>query len=350
MRFNTFLVSVSVLAAGLSASPVGAEFRRGYIHIVGSGAVVPFASAVGETLAKSKKFPMPRIESTSTGGGVKLFCEGVGGDFPDIVSTSRPLKKKELEECRKGGVDEIIEIKIGYDGLLLAQSKKAPPLDLTRDEVRRALWKWVPDKSGNLTANPNTNWKQVNPAFPDMPIEVLGPGVTSGSHDAFVDMISELKCNTRPWVAEGKTEPTPEMLKKCRTVREDGVFVGGREHDEAVIQQVLTSSSKLAIIDYRALEENRKHLRAVPIDGVEPDQDSIASKRYAGSRPLFLYVKKANVGRTPGLKEYLAEFTSEKAWGTKGYLEKKGLLPAQADERKVYAADAKDLKSMSLPK
>jgi phosphate transport system substrate-binding protein len=335
------------LAAGLgAATPAAAYFQRNYIHIVGSSTVLPYSKAVGEKFAKAKKFHLPRLESTGTSGGIKLFCEGTGGDYPDIVNTSRPLKPKELDECRKAGVTEIVEVKIGYDALVLAQAKQAPPLALTRREARLALAKWVAGRTGQPVPNPNTRWNRINPALPDSPIEIYGPPPSSGTHDAFVDLVSESECRGRPWVEAGKTEPSPELLKKCRAIRDDGVYVEGRENDEDLIEQLSARPGRLALFDYKHLAAHRDRLRAVPIEGVEPDPASIASRRYPGARPLLMYVKADQVGRTPGLKEYLAEFTQEKTWGDKGYLAKLGLIPSPAAERKAYAADAKALKSM----
>jgi phosphate transport system substrate-binding protein len=326
------------LGAGLFSASASAEFHRGYVSIVGSSTVSPYAKAVGERISKAKKLQMPLLQPTGTSGGVKLFCEGLGAESPDIVITARPMKQKERDECRTNGVGEVLELKIGYDGLVLAQSNKAPPLALTRKEARRALFKWIPDDSGKPVLNTYKTWKEINPAFPGTPIEVYGPPPASGTYDAFVDMISDLECKSRPWVENGKSEPSPDMLRKCRSIREDGVYIEGRENDEEFAARLGDSPGKVAIFDYKLLTDNSSRSRAIPIDGVEPDADTIAAKSYAGSRPLFLYVKTANIAGTPGLKDFIAEISSENAWGEKGYLKSLGMIPMPADERATYVA------------
>jgi phosphate transport system substrate-binding protein len=333
----------ALFSAGLFSPSATADFHRGYIAIVGSSTVVPFAKAVGERLSKTKKFQTPLLQSTGTGGGIKLFCEGLGAESPDIVNTSRPMKPKEREECRKNGVGDVLELKIGYDGLVLAQSKKAPPLALTRKEVRLALTKWVADPSGKLVANPYKTWKDINPALPDTPIEIYGPPVASGTYDTLLDLISELECKGRPWTTDGKSEPAPDMLRKCRSIREDGAYIEGRENDEDHVPRLTDSPTKVAILNYKLLSEHADRLRAIPIDGVEPTYETIANKTYVGSRPLYLYIKTANIAGTPGLKEYIADFASEQTWGEKGYLKPIGLIAMSPDERATYTAEVKAL-------
>lgn len=341
MRKNA-LALAALVGAGMFSATVSAEFHRGYILIVGSSAVAPYTKAVGERLAK-KRFQTPLTQATGTNGGIKLFCEGLDVESPDIVATSRPMKAKERDECRTHGVGDVLELKIGYDALVLAQSKKAPPLALTRKEARLALSKWVADASGKLVLNPNKNWSDINPSFPASPIEIYGPPMVSGTADAFVDMLADLECKGQPWSVDGKTEPTVDMLKKCRALREDGAYIEGRENDEDLAAGLGAKPGKVAIFDYRLLSENAAHSRAIPIDGVEPDQYAIASKAYPGTRPLFLYVKQANIGVTPGLKEFVAEAASENAWGDKGYLKSLGLIVLPSDERATQTADIKAL-------
>jgi phosphate transport system substrate-binding protein len=331
------LARAALFSAVLLSVSASAEFQRGYIYTVGSSTVLPYAKAVGERLAKARKLQVPLQQSTGTGGGIKLFCEGANGETPDIVSASRPMKEKERQECRTHGVRDILEVKIGYDGLVMAQAKNSPPLSLTRKEARAALAKWVVDSDGQPILNPNKTWNQINPALPDDRIEILGPPAASGTYDAFVDLVSEFECKGAPWVAEGQAEPTVDMLRKCRALREDGVYVEGREHDEGHLSRLDRTPGAVAIMDYKSLTENGSHLRAVPIDGKAPSYEAIASKSYAGSRPLFLYVKGAHLGQTPGLKEYVAEFTSDHAWGEKGYLKTIGLIAMSPEERATYA-------------
>ncbi|CAL1239308.1 substrate-binding domain-containing protein [Candidatus Methylocalor cossyra] len=342
MDRNVILRTIGVIAV-LAAAPAGAEFQRGYVSIVGSSTVYPYLKAVGERVAKAKKIQMPLVQASGTNGGIKLFCEGLGAESPDIVATARPMRPKEQEECRSHGVGELLEMKIGYDALVLVQSKKDPPLALTRQETRKALGKWVADRTGKLVLNPYKTWKDVNPSLPATPIEVYGPPPGSGTYDALVDLLAELECKGRPWVPDGKGEATPEMLRKCRSLREDGVYIEGRENDEELAARLGETPGKVAIFDYKLLRDNANHSRAIPIDGVEPNVDTIATKAYAGSRPLFLYVKKANIDGTPGLKDYLAEMASDRAWGEKGYLKPLGLIVMPADERAIYTAEVKAL-------
>lgn len=341
MRKNA-LALATLVGAGLFSATVSAEFHRSYILIVGSSAAAPYTKAVGERLAK-KRFQTPLTQATGTNGGIKLFCEGLAVESPDIVATARPMKTKERDECRTHGAGDLLELKIGYDALVMAQSKKAQPLTLTRKEVRLALAKWVADASGKLVLNPNKNWSDINPAFPSTPIEIYGPPMVSGTADAFVDMLAEQECKGQPWSADSKAEPTVDMLKKCRALREDGVYVEGRENDEDMAAVLGSKPDRVAIFDYTLLSENAAHSRAIPIDGVEPDQYSIAAKAYPGTRPLFLYVKQANIGVTPGLKEFVAEAASENAWGDKGYLKSLGLIVLPSEERATQTADIKSL-------
>jgi phosphate transport system substrate-binding protein len=330
-----------LLAAELLSTSASAEYQRRYIYTVGSTTAFPFANAVGEKFAKSKKLQLPLLQSTGTSGGFKLFCEGVSGETPDIVNASRAMKPKEREECRTNGVNDILEVKIGYDGLVLVQSKNAPPLALSRKEARMALAKWVPDANGKLVLNPYKTWKDINPSLPGTPIEILGPSPASGIYDALADLISESECKGRPWVPDGKTEPTPDLLKKCRSLREDGAYIEGRDNDEEYVSRLSDSPFKVAILDYKLLSENNSRLRAIPIEGVEPTHDAIALRSYPGSRPLFLYIKKAHFDLVPGLKDYVAEFTSESAWGEKGYLKALGLVVMPPEERATYTAEVK---------
>lgn len=329
-------ILIAACAVAVFSADAMAEFQRGYIRIVGSNAVVPFAKAVGERYAKAKKAQIPLIESTSTGGGIKLFCEGASGETPDVAVSSRALKPKERDECQQNGVADILELKIGYDGLILAQSKQAPALNLSRKEAWLALAKWVVGTDGKPVQNPHQRWKDINPAFPDQSLEILGPPPTSGAYDALVDMLTENQCKASPWLAAGQTEPSADALRKCRALREDGVYVEGREDDEGQVLRVANSPAKVAVVDYQTLVSHAGQLRAIPIDEVTPSADTIANRAYAGARPLFVYVKAGHFGQVPGLKDYVAEFASEKTWGDNGYLPKLGLIAMLSSERASY--------------
>lgn len=341
--------------AALSAAVSGAAFAqssRDYISIVGSSTVYPFATVVAEQFGKATKFKTPKIESTGSGGGIKLFCAGVGVQHPDITNSSRAIKKTELETCAKNGVTDVIEVKIGYDGLSLANAKGAPVLALTRKEVFMALAKEVPDPKGGgkLIANPYKTWKDINPGLPDQKLEILGPPPTSGTRDAFVELVMEEACDQFPEIKALKDSDKKRHKAVCQTMREDGIFVEAGENDNLIVQKLAANPAAVGIFGYSFLDQNRDKVQGLPIEGVLPEFDSIASGKYPVSRPLFFYVKKAHVGVIPGIKEYLAEFTSNKAMGDDGYLAARGLIPLPKDERARVVNAVKNLQTMAMAK
>lgn len=337
---NKKILTISALVGtALFATSSSAEFQRGYVSMMGSSTLVPFVKAAADRV----KTRAPLIQASGTGGGIKLFCEGMGPESPDIAIASRAMKPKERDECRKNGVSDVLELKIGYDAVILAQSKKGEPWSLTDKEARLAFAKWIAERGGSMELNPNKTWSDVKSALPGTPIELLGPPNTSATYDAFVDLISDLECKGPPWVPAGAREPSADMLRKCRTIREDGVFKEGRENDETHVSRVAEASTpKLGVFGYRLIRDNPAKIRAIPINGVEPTYENISSKAYLGTRPLYLYVKGSSIGRTPGLREFLAEITSENAWGDKGYLKAEGLIAMSASDRATYAAKLKD--------
>ncbi|MDX9786508.1 MAG: PstS family phosphate ABC transporter substrate-binding protein [Desulfobacterales bacterium] len=327
-----------------------AESARDYISIVGSSTVYPFATVVAEQFGKTTSFKTPKIESTGTGGGFKLFCAGIGVEHPDITNASRAIKKSECESCEKNGVKEIVEVKIGYDGIVVANSKKAPVMKLTRKEIFLALAKDVPDAKteGKLVANPHKTWKSVNPSLPDVEIEVLGPPPTSGTRDAFVELAMEEGGQAFGWIKALKKSDEKKFKSICHTIREDGAYVEAGENDNLIVQKLDANPDAFGIFGYSFLEQNQDKIQGSVIEGVQPNFDAIASGKYAVSRPLFFYVKKAHVDVIPGIREYLKEFTSEKAWGPEGYLSEKGLIPMPDAERKQYSDNAKHLVPVSM--
>jgi phosphate transport system substrate-binding protein len=253
------------------------------------------------------------------------------------------MKEKEKLDCQRNGVSQILELKIGYDAVILAQSKKGDAWTLTDKEARLAFAKWLAARNGQMELNANNTWDDIKRSLPGTPIELLGPPNTSATHDAFIDLISDLECKGPPWVPAGAREPTADMLRKCRSVREDGVYKEGRENDETHVARIADATSpKLGVFGYKMMVDNASKLRAIPINGVEPTYENISSKAYLGSRPLYLYVKSNSIGRTPGLREFLSEITSENAWGEKGYLRTAGLITMSASERATYAAKLKE--------
>ncbi|MCI4624883.1 MAG: PstS family phosphate ABC transporter substrate-binding protein [Candidatus Magnetoovum sp. WYHC-5] len=341
------LLVASLVFMFLFATSAVSYAARDYINIVGSSTVYPFATVVAEQYGKSTKFKTPKVESTGTGGGLKLFCGGVGVEHPDIANASRRIKASEVEMCGKNGVKDIIEAKIGYDGIVIANSKNAPLMKLTTKDIFLALVKDVPtDKADELKPNPHKTWKDVNPELPDVKIEVLGPPPTSGTRDAFVELAMESGCKEFAWVKELKDEKKFKAI--CHAVREDGAYIEAGENDTLIVKKLAANSNAFGIFGFSFLEQSMDKIQGSVIAGVEPTFDNIASSKYPISRPLYFYVKKAHVDMIPGIKEYLKEFTSEKAWGPDGYLVDKGLIPMPPAEREKYEKSVNALENLSL--
>ena len=338
MRKLLVLAALSVVAA----SPAWAQSARDYISVVGSSTVFPFTSTVAEQFGRGSRFKTPKVESTGTGGGMKLFCAGVGVQHPDVANASRRMKASELADCRKNGVNDVIEIKIGFDGIVVANAKAAPVYKLTRKDIYLALAKQVPDPAApsKLVPNPYRTWKAVNPTLPAVRIEVLGPPPTSGTRDSFLEQVMEPGCSTFAWIKSLKDVDERRFKQVCTTIREDGVFVEAGENDNLIVQKLAANRDALGVFGYSFLEENTNVLHGSMIEGVTPGFETIASGEYPVSRAMFIYAKKAHVGVIPGMKEFIAEFTSEKAFGEDGYLADKGLVSAPKAERDRIRRDA----------
>jgi len=333
-----------VLAAlsAVAASPAWAQSARDYISVVGSSTVFPFTSTVAEQFGRGSRFKTPKVESTGTGGGMKLFCAGVGVQHPDVTNASRRMKASELADCRKNGVNDVIEIKIGFDGIVVANAKASPVYKLTRKDLYLALAKQVPDPAApsKLVPNPYRTWKEINPALPAVRIEVLGPPPTSGTRDSFIEQVLEPGCSAFAWIKSLKDVDERRFKQVCTTIREDGVFVEAGENDNLIVQKLAANRDALGVFGYSFLEENTNVLHGSMIEGVTPDFETIASGEYPVSRAMFIYAKKAHVGVIPGMKEFITEFTSEKAFGEDGYLADKGLVPAPKAEREKVRREA----------
>ena len=348
MRKLTGLAIAAVFLAAL-IGPAQAASGRDYISIVGSSTVYPFATVVAEQFGKSTAYKTPKIESTGSGGGLKLFCAGVGVEHPDITNSSRRIKQSEFEQCQQNGVKEIVEVKIGYDGIVIANSKKATPMKLTRKDLFLALAKEVPDPSGaeKTIPNPYKTWKDVNPSLPDKTIEVLGPPPTSGTRDAFVELVMEEGANEFGWVKALSKSDSKKYKSIAHTVREDGAYIEAGENDNLIVQKLEANPNAMGIFGFSFLDQNMDKIQGSYVDGVQPTFEAIADGKYPVSRPLFFYVKKAHVGVIPGMKEYVAEFASEKAWGPEGYLSDKGLIPMPDAERTKYNDTAHSLNPLT---
>ena len=344
---------LAILALGAAAATGAVQAAsRDYIYIVGSSTVYPFATVVAEHFGKATKFKTPKIESTGSGGGMKLFCEGIGVKHPDISNASRRIKKSEYDKCQANGVKEIVEVKIGYDGIAIANSRKAPRFRLSRKDIFLALAKQVPDpknpESGKLVPNPYKTWNQVDPSLPDYRIEVLGPPPTSGTRDAFAELAMEGGCRMFSWIEALKKQDKKRYKAICHAIREDGPYVETGENDNLIVKKLEANTRALGIFGYSFLEQNEDQLQGSLVDGVPPEFELIADGKYPVSRPLYFYVKKAHVDKIPGIRGYLAEFTSEKAWGDEGYLVDKGLIPMPKAEREKYAEAARELTPLKL--
>jgi len=326
-----------------------AQSGRDYVYIVGSSTVYPFATVVAERFGRASQFKTPKIESTGSGGGLKLFCEGVGVNHPDIANSSRAIKQSEVDGCAGNGVTEIIEVKIGYDGIVMANAIGAASVALSRTDIFKALAKEVPgETAGELVENPYVTWADVNPDLPAIRIEVLGPPPTSGTRDAFVELAMEGGCKTFPWINALKSADKNQYKAICHTIREDGAFVEAGENDNLIVQKLEANPSAFGIFGFSFLDQNGEKVKGAMIDGVQPTFAAIADGDYPVSRPLYFYAKKAHVDVIPGLRGYLREFTSERAWGDEGYLSDRGLIPMPDEERAAVAAAVRDLTPLSM--
>ena len=337
-----------LVAAGLVATASAAS-ARDYIEIVGSSTVYPFTTVVAETFGNKTKFKTPKIESTGTGGGMKLFCSGTGIDTPDITNASRRMKSSEFEDCQKNGVKDIVEVQVGFDGIAIANAKSAEQMELTLKDLFLALAKQVPGKNpGELIANPYQTWSDVNPALPATKIEVLGPPPTSGTRDAFAELAMEGGCKAIPEIAALKSTDGALYKDVCHSVREDGAYIEAGENDNLIVQKLEKNPKALGIFGFSFLDQNADKVQGSKIDGVELSFDTIAEGNYPVSRPLYFYVKSSHVGKIPGIKEFLAEFVTEDAFGEEGYLTEKGLIPMPEERRESFRQAATELKSLAL--
>lgn len=319
--------ALAFLALALTACQQ--QSSRDQIKVVGSSTVYPFTTAVAEQLVnKRPEMKAPVIESTGTGGGINLFCAGVGVQHPDIVNASRRLKKSEYDTCVRNGVTEIMEIQVGNDGVALAESNNGPKLALTRKDIYLAL-------AANPMGKPNaaTTWRDVNPALPAIPIKVLGPPSTSGTRDAFVELVLEPGCKAAYPDSKALKESDQEAYEKaCKLIRADQAYIDSGENDNLIVQKLSADPNAFGIFGYSYLEENQDRLHGVPIEGIRPTYETIAGGSYPGARALYIYVKKQHLNAVPGLKEFLNEYRS--AWDPDGPLVKRGLIAATGDVRK----------------
>jgi len=318
---------------------------RDQINVVGSSTVYPFSTVVAENFGNKTGIKVPKIESTGSGGGMKLFCKGLGTGHPDITNASRRIKKNEFNQCKENGID-VVEIKVGYDGIVIANSKKAKLLNLTKRQIFLALAKQVPEgnkEGGNLVDNPNKKWSDIDPNLPNKKIEVLGPPPTSGTRDAFNELAIEGGCKTFPKLKAIKKQDRKKYKAICRAVREDGAFIEAGENDNLIVQKLVENENAFGVFGFSFLIENEDKIQGSTVDGMAPTMETIADKSYGVSRPLYFYVKLAHVDVIPGIREFLEEYTSEDSWGPGGYLEERGMIPMPENEREFFKKNAEEI-------
>ena len=373
-------IFVGLATASLLAN-VAPVFARDSISVVGSSTVYPFATVVAERFGKASDFKAPKVESTGSGGGLKLFCKGIGIATPDVANSSRRIKQTEFDSCQKNGVTDIVEVLIGYDGIVLANAKGKAPFELSRKDIYLALAAQVVGADGKLIPNPNQTWKDVNASLPAVKIEVLGPPPTSGTRDAFVelaleggarqiediatlrglgaDQVSEIEAMVaklgieKAWAAvktqKGAKANGKDIVKIIgRSVREDGAYIEVGENDNLIVNKLVANPDALGIFGFSFLDQNSDKVQGSVVDGIEPSFDAIAGGEYTVSRPLYFYVKKAHIGTIPGIKEYLESFVSEDTIGEDGFLIDKGLIPLDQDSYEEMSAAARSLTSLEL--
>ncbi len=332
MRSVITLAALAVSTLALSAcGSGGGSASRDFVRAVGSSTLYPFATVVAESTAKSAGIKSPVIESTGTGAGMKLFCAGVGAAHPDIENASRRMKASEYAECAKNGVDKVIEIQVGLDGIAFAEAQGGPGMTLTPVDVYKAL-------AANPFGKPNTakTWADVNPALPATPILVYGPPSTSGTRDALAELILAKGCDTDPAMKALKETDSDAHKKICTGVREDGAYVDSGENDNLIVQKISQNPKAIGVFGYSFLEENPDKLKGIAMSGVMPTYASISDFSYPGARPLYIYVKAAHLNAIKGLKEYVAEWGN--LWGPDGALKAKGMVISPEDVRQKNAA------------
>jgi phosphate transport system substrate-binding protein len=314
-------IALAATAISVIAVPASAQMRRN-IRIVGSSTVYPFAKAVAERFSRTNPgVPAPIVESTGTGGGMKLFCGGVGAGHPDMVNASRRIKASEFKLCQANGVSQITEIAVGLDGVALATGESTPRMALTTRDIYMALAK-TPFGKPNTTKT----WKDVNGKLPATPIRVYGPPSTSGTRDSLQELFMKVGCDTNPSMPVLKKADEAKYNQICTGVRQDGAYVEQGENDNLIVQKLAANPGTVGIMGYSYVEENPGRLNPVTINGVAPTFQTIASFQYPGARPLYVYVKNAHLKAIPGIRAYLAEFARETTWGPTGYLKALGMI------------------------
>ena len=345
---KTTFAAVAITAAVMTgAALTNQAVARDQIRIVGSSTVFPFATAVAEQFGRTSSFKTPVVESTGSGGGLKLFCAGIGTGHPEITNASRRIKQSEVGRCAKNGIANIVEVKIGFDGIVLANSRKSGQMSLTLKQLFLALAKDVP-MNGKLVPNPYKTWNDIDPALPAQKIEVLGPPPTSGTRDAFVELAMEGGAKKIPMLKAMRKADKKRFKAIAHGLREDGAFIEAGENDNLIVQKLEANPAAFGIFGFSFLDQNGDKLQGSLVGDVAPEFEKIAAGDYPISRTLYFYVKKAHVGTIPGLREYVAAFTDERAWGPDGYLADKGLIPLPDRDRAMIRGQAAALANLTM--
>ena len=348
MNFTKMTFAAAAIA---SVSLAGAAHARDQISIVGSSTVFPYSQAAAEQYAVKTGRPAPVVESTGTGGGMKIFCQGIGVDQPDLTGASRAMKASEWELCQKNGVTDISEALLGYDGLAVAHVKSAGDLDLSERDIFLALAAKVPNKAGDgVIANPYKTWNEVNSSLPNQPILVMGPPPTSGTRDAFVELAMWDGCMEVDYFKKGaEAAKKAKTYKKenCTAMRQDGLFIEAGENDNLIVQRLKTDKDMIGLFGYSFLYENLDSLKPVLVNGVEASFETIGDQTYPIARPMFFYVKNAHRGVIPGLDDFIAEYVSDDAMGAGGYLSERGMVPVAPDVLKAVQETMLNAKPMT---
>ncbi|MFW2437695.1 MAG: substrate-binding domain-containing protein [Parvibaculales bacterium] len=342
------------LGALIGASMSLSAQARDQIEIVGSSTVFPFSTTVAEQFGRSTSFKTPVVESTGSGGGMKLFCAGIGLEHPDITNASRRIKGKEFEKCQDNGID-MTEIVIGFDGIVIANSKNAPDLKLSLEQIYLATAKKVPDPNRPCQSNwcepidnPYVKWSDIDSSLPNVKIEILGPPPTSGTRDAFQELAMSGGSKAYPHMNALKKSDKNLWKKLTRTVREDGAWIDAGENDNLMVSKLAANPDAVGVFGYSFLDQNSDKIKGSVVNSVQPTFENIAGGDYKISRSLYFYVKHAHVGTVPGIAEFVSAFTSEKAFGEEGYLVDKGLIPLPKNLRNQYRQDGKSLKKLAM--
>jgi phosphate transport system substrate-binding protein len=323
------LTAIAMLSvAGGALVPAHARDR---VHVVGSSTLFPFAAAVAENIAAGGRWKAPLVESVGTGGGFRLFCAGRGESTPDVTDASRPMTSSEIQDCARHGVGSVVGIRVGLDGMLLAGARGGSSFVLTREQIYLAVARVIP-RDGALVLNPYRRWRDISSELPDLPIRIYGPAPNHGTRDAFVALAVMPACERRP---EIRVLPAAARQRNCQALREDGAWIDVSQDYAVLFRRLLADPQSLGVLGFSWLDANRSQIQAARIDGVEPTSDSISNWKYPLARPLFIYVKRAHVGKVPGLAQFVEEFVSERAIGPGGYLVMRGLMPLSEGQRKV---------------